>query len=96
MGLFCFLLSFGFLKIIMKKILLLLPVTFLAGCGPAAEDRAAMHRQAKRFQDSIAHVIRMQMSEADPNAANIPRPDKPVTQATVEPNRFSFQPDSAK
>ena len=55
----------------------------LQGCGPAAEDRNVMHANAKRFQDSLANVIRMQMAEADPNATAIPRPDNPVTQQTL-------------
>jgi hypothetical protein len=52
----------------------------LQSCGPAAEDRELMHIKAKKFQDSIANLIRLQMSEADPSASSIPRPDNPATQ----------------
>ncbi len=49
----------------MKNILLFFSLgAVLLGCGPAAEERDAMHRRAKVFQDSIANVIRMSMDEA--------------------------------
>jgi hypothetical protein len=41
----------------------------LNSCGPAAEDRNAMHQRAKIFQDSIAQAIRMQLAESDGPAA---------------------------
>lgn len=34
-------------------------------CGPAAEDRQAMHARAKVFQDSIANAIRASLNEAE-------------------------------
>jgi hypothetical protein len=37
----------------------------LFSCGPAAEDRNAMHARAKVFQDSIANVIKATMAEAE-------------------------------
>jgi hypothetical protein len=65
----------------MKNLILFLSAFFLLqSCGPAAEDRELMHIKAKKFQDSIANLIRMQMAEADPNATAIPRPDNPATQ----------------
>ena len=68
----------------MKQLFLFVTALFLLqSCGPAAEDRNYMHYAAKRFQDSIANVIRMQMAEADPNAINYQRPDNPVTQQTL-------------
>jgi hypothetical protein len=62
---------------------LLFVLLLLQSCGPASEDRNLMHYNAKRFQDSIANLIRMQMAEADPSATAIPRPDNPVTQQTL-------------
>lgn len=38
---------------------------FLLSCGPAAEDRKAMHDRAKVFQDSIANSIRSTINEAE-------------------------------
>jgi hypothetical protein len=65
----------------MKHVFLFAAALFLLGsCGPAAEDRELMHIKAKKFQDSIANLIRMQMAEADPSATAIPRPDNPATQ----------------
>lgn len=52
----------------------------LFSCGPAAENRELMHVRAKSFQDSIANVIRLQMSEAmGPEAMQLPRPDQSHT-----------------
>lgn len=51
-----------------KKIFLLtasLSFILLTACGPAAEDRRAMHERAKVFQDSIANVIRATIAEAE-------------------------------
>lgn len=41
--------------------------------GPAAENREQMHYRAKIFQDSIATIIRAQLSEAE-----TPGPVQPV------------------
>lgn len=51
----------------MKKSILfcVLIFTVLTSCGPAAENREAMHNRAKVFQDSIAFVIRSSMAEAE-------------------------------
>jgi len=38
---------------------------FIASCGPAAENREAMHARAKVFQDSIANAIRTSFAEAE-------------------------------
>lgn len=51
----------------MKKFLL--PSAFVfasifSSCGPPAEDRELMHKNAKVFQDSIANMIRTSMDEA--------------------------------
>jgi hypothetical protein len=40
-------------------------VFIFSSCGPAAEDREAMHRNAKRFQDSIANYINNRLQEAE-------------------------------
>ena len=57
-------------------------VLILVSCGPAAENRELMHARAKIFQDSIANLIKVQMSEAmGPSVMALPRPD----QATVAP-----------
>ncbi len=63
-------------------------VLYLSSCGPAAEDRKAMHRRAKVFQDSIANVLQTSMDEAaapGPNAAISVQPGsvQPVTPATA-------------
>lgn len=39
-------------------------------CGPASEDREAMHHRAKVFQDSIANGLRSSMAEAAAPAPN--------------------------
>ncbi len=47
---------------------------FMVGSrGPASEDRKQMHYRAKIFQDSIATIIRAQLSEAE-----TPGPVQPV------------------
>lgn len=67
----------------MKYVSALFVFAALQACGPAAENRDLMHARAKVFQDSIANMIRIQMSEAmGPEALKIPRPDNPTTQAT--------------
>ena len=67
----------------MKYVSALLIFAALQSCGPATENHELMHARAKMFQDSIANLIRMQMSEAmGPEAMKIPRPDSPTTQAT--------------
>jgi hypothetical protein len=51
----------------MKKNILLTGIILLviaSSCGPAAENREAMHIRAKSFQDSIAFIIRSSMAEA--------------------------------
>lgn len=64
----------------MRFIVPILLVLLIQSCGPAAENRELMHRRAEIFQDSIANVIRLQMSEAmGPSALSIPRPDKTHT-----------------
>jgi len=47
----------------------LLSLLVFYSCGPAAEDRNVMHQRAKSFQDSIANLIRVQLSEAEGPAA---------------------------
>jgi hypothetical protein len=37
----------------------------LFSCGPAAEDRNAMHARAKVIQDSMANAIRQAIAEAE-------------------------------
>jgi hypothetical protein len=66
-------------------------LTFVAGvafvsCGPAAENRNAMHSRAKVIGDSIAHDIQSKMSEADVPGpvGNVIKIDTPSTQ-TVAP-----------
>jgi len=54
-------------------------------CGPAAEDRKAMHERAKVFQDSIANVIRTTMAEAEGPA--------PVNAAPVDTSRKMINPN---
>jgi hypothetical protein len=51
----------------MKTIFFVLIVSaaIMYSCGPAAEDRNAMHARAKVFQDSIANVIKATMAEAE-------------------------------
>jgi len=45
-------------------------------CGPAAENREAMHIRAKGFQDSIAFVIKSSMAEAAaPAGGRVVMPD---------------------
>jgi hypothetical protein len=76
----------------MKKSIIMLGTTgilLFISCGPAAEDRKVMHKRAKIFQDSIAHIIKTSMDEAA-----IPGPKmvvldtakkvKPVTTPTVK------------
>lgn len=46
-----------------------LMVVFVSSCGPAAEDREAMYKRAKVFQDSIANQIKTSMDAA---AAPVP------------------------
>ncbi|MES2679268.1 MAG: hypothetical protein V4635_05255 [Bacteroidota bacterium] len=51
----------------MKKNTLVLSLFCLLvfnSCGPAAENREAMHVRAKAFQDSIALIIKTSMDEA--------------------------------
>lgn len=52
----------------------LVSVFVLSACGKAAEDREAMHKRAKEFQDSIANVIRMSMKEAEMPTQPMPAP----------------------
>jgi hypothetical protein len=76
----------------MKKILLVLCsglVAVLVSCGPAAEDREAMHRRAKVFQDSIATVIRTSMEEA---AAPAPGAAPAVADTSVKMNPTNIVP----
>ncbi len=61
----------------MKKISFIASVALVAlftSCGPAAEDRQAMHARAKVFQDSIANVIRTTMAEAEAPANVVAAP----------------------
>jgi hypothetical protein len=51
-----------------------------SSCGPAAEDREQMHRNAKRFQDSIAIYIQNRIAEAEPQTA---QPAAPAISDTV-------------
>lgn len=51
----------------MKKLFLFAIVAVIysqTSCGPAAEDRATMHSNAKRIGDSIANLIKTSMDEA--------------------------------
>ena len=62
----------------MKKLISFFAFAFVlifTSCGPAAEDRQAMHTRAKVFQDSIANMIRIAMAEAEaPGNAAIAAP----------------------
>jgi hypothetical protein len=46
-------------------------IFIVSACGPAAEDREAMHARAKVFQDSIAFIIRTSMEDAAAPAAGV-------------------------
>ena len=51
----------------MKNAILLTHLVFvllLTSCGPAAEDREAMYKRSKVFQDSIAYVLKSSMDAA--------------------------------
>jgi len=51
----------------MKKTTIVLGLAAMFGfisCGPASENREAMHVRAKAFQDSIAFIIKSSMDEA--------------------------------
>jgi hypothetical protein len=71
LGLFCFLLALFSLILSSMNKSLIFYFSVLAfsisifSCGPAAEDRQAMHVRAKVFQDSIANSIRSTMAEAE-------------------------------
>lgn len=72
----------------MKKTILslaFLSVIILSSCGPAAEDRQAMHARAKVFQDSIATMIRTSMSEAEAPGLIAPAPAPASTPAPAAP-----------
>jgi hypothetical protein len=76
----------------MKKSLLVLCFGLAAlviACGPAAEDREAMHRRAKVFQDSIANIIRASMDEA---AAPAPGAAPAVADTSVKMNPTNIVP----
>lgn len=51
----------------MKKIFVFISVLFVSvlvvQCGPAAEDRNAMHEKAKRVSDSIGKVIDTELAD---------------------------------
>jgi hypothetical protein len=57
-------------------------VLLFISCGPAAEDRAQMHKRAKIFQDSIAHIIKTSMDQAAIPGPNVPALDT-AKKATV-------------
>lgn len=84
----------------MKKIVLASSLFFvlaITSCGPAAEDRQAMHSRAKVFQDSIANVIRMSMAEAaapGPNAAAVPAVTAAAQPAGAQPTSQPANPNS--
>jgi hypothetical protein len=67
-------------------------------CGPAAEDREAMHRRAKVFQDSIAAVIRASMNEAAAPAPGAVQalPANSVPVAPVMPGNTAAASPTAK
>ena len=46
----------------------------IGSCGPAAENREAMHIRAKSFQDSIAFIIKSSMAEAAAPGPGQPAP----------------------
>ena len=58
-------------------------VLIVVSCGPAAEDRQAMHARAKVFQDSIANVIRTTMAEAETPANVVTAPAPTATSAAT-------------
>lgn len=57
----------------------------LFSCGPAAEDRQAMHARAKVFQDSIANSIRATMAEAEGPSALVPASSMAPANNTATP-----------
>lgn len=60
-------------------------LVFLISCGPAAEDRQAMHARAKVFQDSIAASIRNTIAEAEmPAQAPAPATVMPAPTPTTK------------
>lgn len=59
-------------------------VLLVVSCGPAAEDRQAMHARAKVFQDSIANVIRTTMAEAE-TPANVVTTPAPTASSAATP-----------
>ena len=74
----------------MKKNILLTGIILLviaSSCGPAAENREAMHIRAKSFQDSIAFIIRSSMAEAAAPG--------PVQQAAVVDTSKKVMPSGA-
>ena len=80
----------------MKKSLIILCFGLAAvvtSCGPAAEDREAMHRRAKIFQDSIANIIRVSMDEA---AAPGPGAAPAVVDTSVKMNPTNIVPVPAE
>jgi hypothetical protein len=76
-------------SIVLPGVILLMIAT---SCGPAAEDREAMHIRAKSFQDSIAFIIRSSMAEAAApgpvqQAAVIDTSKKAITSGAPAPNK---------
>lgn len=58
----------------------------VVSCGPAAEDRNAMHARAKVVADSIANSIKTRMAEAEFQGPNIIKVDsaKPAAADTAK------------
>ncbi len=70
----------------MKKTILigaLLASLFISACGPAAENREAMHARAKSFQDSIAATIRATLAEAEGPATMVTPVDTAAQRAAA-------------
>lgn len=60
-------------------------VVLFSSCGPAAEDREAMYRRAKVFQDSIANVLKTSMdAAAAPASGMAPQVAQPDTTSTAQ------------
>ncbi len=70
----------------MKQLFLSIAFTLtliLTSCGPAAENRQAMHERAKVFQDSIANMIRISMAEAEAPSRGVMVPAPAATQVAI-------------
>lgn len=59
-------------------------VLLISSCGPAAEDRKAMHTRAKVFQDSIANLIQSSLNEAEMPTQMATPPNTAAPTATTQ------------